>query len=93
MDKVTIVLEPKSVGISIILTVLLGPLGILYSNVAGFFMILLYYVVAIALCAMGMGYIGVVLLLLGWLVTVLIGVRGVKKYNKSLKDGSHPLLQ
>lgn len=75
-----VVTPTKSVGISIILTVLFGPLGMLYSTIwGGIIMIVISSVVA--LLTFGLG------LIVTWPVCVLWAAVATNSYNKKLMAG------
>jgi hypothetical protein len=78
--QVVVVAPTKSVGISIILTFLFGPLGMLYSTVAGgLFMMLVS--LAVGICTFGVG------LLVTWPICILWGALAASSYNAKLTRG------
>jgi hypothetical protein len=68
-------------GIAIILTVLFGPLGMLYSTVIGG-VIMLVASVVLAVLTFGLG------LLVTWPICIVWGAVAVGSYNKSLMAGA-----
>ncbi|HIE11920.1 MAG TPA: hypothetical protein EYP63_00580 [Desulfotomaculum sp.] len=70
----------KSVGVSIILTVLLGPLGMLYSTIWGG---LIMFVVSalVGLLTFGLG------LVVTWPICVIWAALAASSYNKRLLSG------
>jgi hypothetical protein len=75
--QVVVVTATKSVGISIILTVLFGPLGMLYSTVAGG-LIMMVVSLAVGVCTLGFG------LLVTWPICIIWGALAVTSYNAKL---------
>jgi len=75
-----IVMPTKSVGVSIILTVLLGPLGMLYSTIWGG---LIMFVVSalVGLLTFGLG------LVVTWPICVIWAALAASSYNKRLLSG------
>lgn len=72
-----VVTPTKSVGISIFLTFLFGPLGMLYSTVKGaIIMGILSIVLGIVMFGIGA--------LLCWPICIIWGARAVQTYNKNL---------
>lgn len=74
----TVVVTPKpqkSVGIAILLTVLFGPLGMLYSTIAGGLIMLLISIV-LGVFTMGVGS------LLVWPITIIWGAVAASSHNK-----------
>jgi hypothetical protein len=91
-----VVLPIKSVGISMMLTFLFGPLGMLYSTVAGgTCMVLLGMSLgAFTFCAGGLtaGAGFLVLLpvwILFWIVCVIWGAAATNSFNKKLRQGRY----
>ena len=80
-SKPVVVIPTKSVGISVLLTVLFGPLGMLYSTVGGAIVMILVNLVVGFLTA-GLG------LLLTWPICVVWGVMAVNAHNRRLLAGS-----
>lgn len=78
----------KSAGISIILTILFGSLGLFYSTISGgLIMTLLFAPGLLAILAMG-HYVSAILLALAYYpICIIWGVRAVKKYNDKLMKG------
>jgi hypothetical protein len=80
----TVVVAPKSVGISIILTVLLGPLGVFYSSVTGGIVMCIAAVV-IGLVTLGFGLPFV------WIGSIIWGAVAVNQYNTNLSMPQTPV--
>lgn len=81
MEQRTLVVTPtKSMGISIILTLLFGPLGMLYSTVPGAIVMFIVNVLAIFLTA-GFG------LIVTWPICIIWGAIAVKNTNERLRAG------
>ena len=76
-QQVVIVGTPKSVGVSIILTVLFGPLGMLYSTVAGGATMMVVSLIVVAL-TFGIG------LFVIWPICVAWGAMAASAHNKKL---------
>lgn len=75
----TVVLTKRSVGVAIILTVLLGPLGMFYSTIEGaLWMIVISLVVGLFTCGLG--------LLITWPICVLWGAAAASAYNEKLTN-------
>lgn len=78
--QVVIAKSPKSVGLSLILTIVFGPLGMLYANVVhGIIMIVLAAIIGVVTFGLGA--------LITWPVSVIWGFLDVKSYNKKLMAG------
>lgn len=76
-----VVTSTKSMGISIILTVLFGPIGLFYSTIVGGIVMLLINLVVGFLTA-GIG------LLITWPICIIWGAVAVKSYNESARSGA-----
>ena len=75
-----VVTPTKSMGISIILTVLFGPLGMLYSTIWGG--IIMFVISAIVgLLTLGLG------LIITWPVCIIWAAVATSSYNKKLLEG------
>jgi len=85
--RVVVVAPTKSVGISLMLTILFGPLGMLYSTVPGglIMMAVNLFVVCIAVCTAG---IGALLFLITWPICVVWGAMAASSYNRKLAEGT-----
>lgn len=72
-----VVTTTKSVGVSIILTVLFGALGMFYSTIWGaVIMIFLSIIVIVATAGLG--------LIITWPISIIWGAMAVSSYNKKL---------
>ena len=77
-QKQTIIVKAeKSMGITILLTILFGPLGMLYSTVTGAIVMIIVNVV-VAIITLGFG------LFITWPVCFIWAAIATNKYNKSL---------
>lgn len=90
-NQTVIVKNQKSVGISIILTLLLGPLGLFYSTING---AMIMIVALLALCAIGWQsflndhILFIALTYILYIVCCLyMSVKAVNKYNQKLVNG------
>ena len=77
MPTVVVAVPPKSVGIAIILTVLLGPLGMFYSTVSGG---IIMCIISFLVMLFTLG-IGVVLI---WPIFVIWAAIAASDYNRQL---------
>lgn len=76
-----VVTPTKSVGISIILTVLFGPLGMFYTTIwGGIIMSVISLLVGVVTFGMG--------LIITWPICVIWGALAANSYNKKLYSGS-----
>jgi hypothetical protein len=75
----TVVLTRKSVGIAIILTTLLGPLGMFYSTVCGALAMMAVSLI-VALFTFGLG------LLITWPICIIWGAAAASSYNEKLMN-------
>ena len=75
--QIVVVTATKSVGISLILTFLFGPLGMLYSTVVGG-LVMMVVSLAVGVCTAGIG------LLLTWPICIIWGALAVTSYNAKL---------
>ena len=76
-QQVIIVGAPKSVGISVLLTLIFGPLGMLYSTVMGAIIMMIISAIA-AVLTFGFG------LFVTWPICVVWGALAASSHNKSL---------
>jgi len=75
--KATVVISTKNMGVGILLTILFGPLGMLYATIPGaIIMIILFAVIGFATVGMG--------LLLLWPICIIWTAISIKKYNDNL---------
>ncbi|HEX6911736.1 MAG TPA: hypothetical protein VF142_15140 [Longimicrobium sp.] len=77
---VVVVSETRSVGVAILLTVLFGPLGMLYSTVAG---ALVMIAVSIVLAFFTLGFS----ILLTWPISILWGALAASTHNQRVIRG------
>ena len=75
-----VVTPTKSVGVSIILTVLFGPLGMLYSTIWGGIIMFVISVV-VGLLTLGLG------LIVTWPICIIWAAVATNSYNKKLLSG------
>ena len=75
--QVIVLAATKSMGVSILLTVLFGPLGMLYSTIPGA-VIMLVLSVIIAVVTLGIG------VLFTWPICVILGAVATSSHNKKL---------
>lgn len=75
-----VVVPTKSVGLAILLAVIFGPLGLLYSTVVGAIVMFIVNIV-VALVTVGFG------LILTWPICGVWAAVAVKSYNKTLLKG------
>lgn len=80
-DSTTVVTTTKSMGISILLTALFGPLGMLYSTIAGA-IIMLIISALVALLTFGWGVI------FTWPICIIWAALATRSYNNKLKSNS-----
>lgn len=80
-NQVVIVSTTKSMGISIILTFLFGPLGMLYSTIPGAIIMAILSVI-IGVLTFGFGF------LLTWPICIIWGAVATSSYNKRLLAGT-----
>jgi len=76
-----VVVATKSVGVSILLTVLFGPLGMLYSTVSGG-VIMLIATLVLAVFTFGLG------VLITWPICIIWGAVATNSYNEKLVAGA-----
>lgn len=77
---VVVVSETKSVGVAILLTILFGPLGMLYSTVSG---ALVMIAVSIVLAFFTLGFS----ILLTWPISVIWGALAASTHNQRVISG------
>ncbi len=81
--QVTVVTSTKNMGVSIILTVLFGPLGMLYSTiVGGIVMGILSLIVGIFTAGIG--------LIITWPICIIWAAISTSNYNKNLMASRQP---
>ena len=78
--KVVITKSPKSMGISLLLTFLFGPLGMFYSTVAGAIVMIIINII-VGIFTMGVGF------LITWPFQLIWAAIATKSYNKKLMEG------
>lgn len=81
IQQVVVLSASKSVGISILLTVLFGPLGMLYSTTSG------ALIMGVASVVLGVITFGLALFLT-WPISIVWGAIATNSYNKRLLTGS-----
>lgn len=79
--NVVVTKSPKSMGISIALTLFFGPLGMFYSTIAGAIIMIIIDVI-VGIFTMGFG------LLLTWPIQVIWAAIATSSYNKKLMRGN-----
>lgn len=78
--KHAVVTKTKSMGIAILLTVLFGPLGMLYSTILGAIIMIIVSVV-VAILTLGIG------LIVTWPICIIWAAAATSSYNKKLLAG------
>ena len=78
VQQVVVVGSPKSVGISIILTILFGPLGMFYSTVGGAIIMMILSAI-VAVFTFGFG------LIFTWPICVIWGAVAASGHNSKIK--------
>jgi len=77
VPRYIVVTSTKNVGISLILTILFGPLGMLYSTISGgIIMMILSLIVAVLTAGAGLA--------ITWLISIIWGAMAVSRWNKNL---------
>jgi hypothetical protein len=81
--QAVIVMLPKSVGLAILLTVLFGPLGMLYSTIWGAVIMFIpsLVVLVVGFLTFGFGLLGLIVI---WPISIVWAAVAVKSYNKKL---------
>lgn len=79
--NVVVTKSPKSMGISIALTLFFGPLGMFYSTIAGAIIMIIIDVI-VGIFTLGFG------LLLTWPIQVIWAAIATSSYNKKLMRGN-----
>ena len=80
--QVVVTKSTKSAGISLLLTFLFGPLGMLYANILhGIIMIVLAFIIGFVTFGLGS--------LITWPISMIWGYIDVKSYNKKLLQGKY----
>lgn len=95
MEKILVV-QTKSVGLAIILTILFGPIGLFYASISGALFLILGIPLIIGIF-LGVGLINIdytiifssiavliVFLVFEWLISIIWSVVAVNKYNNNL---------
>lgn len=80
-QQIVIVAQPKSMAIAFILTLLFGPLGMLYSTIAGGIIMLIIYIPAV-ICTGGIG------LFITQPICIIWGMVAASAHNKKLLAGA-----
>ncbi len=76
-NQVVVVASPKSAGIAILLTILFGPLGMLYSTILGaIIMIIISFVVALLTAGIG--------LVVTWPICIIWGALAASSHNRAI---------
>ena len=76
-NREIVIIERKSVGLAVILTVIFGPLGMLYSTVSGG-LVMMAVSFVVALLTYGLG------LLITWPICIIWGANAASLHNKRL---------
>lgn len=80
--QVVVTKSTKSAGISLLLTFLFGPLGMLYANIMhAIIMIVLAFIIGFVTFGLGS--------LITWPISMIWGYIDVKSYNKKLLQGKY----
>jgi hypothetical protein len=77
MNQPQIVISPKNTGIALLLTLLFGPLGMLYATIPGAIVMGILSFIAVFLTA-GLG------LIITWPICIIWTIVSVSSYNKNL---------
>ncbi|MFH1528395.1 MAG: hypothetical protein ABIG69_17455 [Bacteroidota bacterium] len=75
--QIVVVKTEKSMGVTILLTILFGPLGMFYSTITGAIVMIIVNVI-VAIITLGFG------LLITWPVCIIWAAVATNNYNKSL---------
>jgi hypothetical protein len=81
--QVTVVTTTKSMGISILLTILFGPLGMFYSTIVGAIVMLVLSAI-VGILTVGLG------LIVTWPICVIWAAIATSNYNKNLLANQRP---
>jgi|GEM_PF-3527672 len=81
-----IVTSTKSVGISVLLTLILGPIGMFYSTAKGALTWLLLVIVLSVLALAINPFLIILVVPVMWVVSIIWGVKAVKAYNEKLLE-------
>ena len=81
--KIVVNAPMKSVGVSVVLTILFGGLGLIYSTIVGGIIMTIIELINIVLCFFVIGFI---LLPIIHLISVIWGVVAINKYNSDLLE-------
>lgn len=77
-DRQTVIIkERKSIGLSLLLTILFGPLGMLYTTVSGAIIMFVVSLI-VAIITFGLGFF------LTWPICIIWGVLAAKNYNSKI---------
>lgn len=76
-DRPTVVIPAKSAGVAILLTILLGPLGMLYSTIGGAIVMTLVALI-VGIPTLGLG------LLVVWPVCIVWSAMAARGYNRRI---------
>ena len=79
-----VVTPTKSVGIAILLILIFGPLGMLYSTVKGTFLATLLTIILFLIVGANNPLNLIFLIPVMWLVSLIWSVKAVKSYNRKL---------
>lgn len=84
----SVVTTTKNMGVAIILTVLLGPLGMFYSTIGGgFFMTIVSLIVVIPLFIIS-PLLAAIPIIVFWPICIIWAAVAVSRFNKKLLRGS-----
>ena len=78
--QVTVVTSTKNMGVSILLTVIFGPLGMLYSTIPGAIVMIIVSVI-VGILTVGLG------LIITWPICIIWAAIATSNYNKKLAAG------
>lgn len=78
--NVVVTKSPKSMGISIALTLFFGPLGMFYSTILGAIIMIIVDII-VGILTLGLG------LLVTWIIQVIWAAIATSMYNKKLMTG------
>ena len=100
MKNYHVVKSTKSVGVGILLTLLLGPIGLFYSTIWGGIIMTFFPVLILGIMFLGIGTESEFIMVIGglvsigyiffyWLICMIWSAIAIKQYNKNILDQSN----
>ncbi len=83
-----IVTSTKSMGVAILLTILIGPLGLFYSTIfGGIIMSIIFLIISLIVGFLTLGFALIIIWPIIWIICIIWAALATSSYNKRLLSG------